>query len=344
MSQHRARDPRRPRVDIASGHPARIDRGDVLSGSLAPQRAPGLPDSVTARAPAKLNLHLSVGRLRSDGFHDITTVFQALALFDEVTVSAAPTLTVSVRGEGQRDVPLGADNLAMRAALALAELAGCEAVGKLLIHKAIPVAAGLAGGSADAAAALLACDALWGTAVDRAALLGLAAGLGSDVPFALTGGTALGTGRGEHLSPVLAVGRWHWVLAVAEDGLATPNVYRELDRQRDGAPPVPTEPLDALINALRSGDPAALGPALGNDLQSAALALRPDLRRTLLAGAELGAIGCVVSGSGPTCAFLAVSSAEAVQLAAELAGAGVCRTVRAAYGPVGGARIMPVEN
>lgn len=316
----------------------------MLSRPLAPQRAPGLPDSVTARAPAKLNLHLSVGELSPNGFHDITTVYQAVALFDEVTATASPTLSVSVHGEGRRKVPLDADNLAMRAALALAELTGCEPVGRLSIHKAIPVAGGLAGGSADAAAALLACDALWGTALDRAALIELAAGLGSDVPFALTGGTALGTGRGEQLSPVLATGRWHWVLAVAEGGLATPDVYRELDRLRDGNPPVPTEPLDALINGLRSGDPAALGPALGNDLQPAALSLRPDLRRTLAAGAELGAIGCVVSGSGPTCAFLAASSDEALQLAAELAGAGVCRTVRAAYGPVGGARILPVEG
>lgn len=315
----------------------------MLSRPLSPQRVPGLPDSVTARAPAKLNLHLSVGGLRQDGFHSLTTVYQAVALFDEVTATASPTLSVSIHGEGEREVPLDADNLALRAAMALAELAGCEPVVSLRINKAIPVAAGLAGGSADAAAALLACDALWGTGVDRAALLDLAAGLGSDVPFALTGGTALGTGRGEHLSPVLAVGRWHWVLAVAEGGLATPDVYRELDRQRDGRPPMPTEPVEALINALRSGDPAALGPALGNDLQSAALALRPELRRTLAAGGELGALGCLVSGSGPTCAFLAPSAAEAAQLAAEITRAGVCRTARAAYGPVGGALIKPVE-
>lgn len=315
----------------------------MLSRPLFPQRAPGLPASVTARAPAKLNLQLSVGELRADGFHDLTTVFQAVALFDEVTATAAPALTISVRGEGQGEVPLDADNLAMHAALALAERTGIEPVVNLHINKAIPVAAGLAGGSADAAAALIACDALWGTALDRAALLELAAGLGSDVPFALTGGTVLATGRGEHMSPVLAFGRWHWVLAVADGGLATPDVYRELDRQRDGKPVQPTQPHAALINALRAGDPAALGSALSNDLQSAALALRPGLRRTLAAGAELGAIGCLVSGSGPTCAFLTASSDQAVQLAAELAGAGVCRTVRAAYGPVGGARIMPIE-
>lgn len=309
---------------------------------MSPQRAPVLPDSVTARAPAKLNLHLSVGPVRTDGFHDVTTVYQAISLFDEVTATASPRLSISVRGEGEGEVPLDEDNLAMRAALAVAELTGCRPVGRLAIRKAIPVAAGLAGGSADAAAALLACDALWGTALDRATLLDLAAGLGSDVPFALTGGTALGTGRGERLSPVLAAGRWHWVLAVAAGGLATPEVYRELDRQHDGrAPSTTPEPLDTVMNALRSGDPATLGPALGNDLQPAALALRPDLRRTLGAGAELGAAGCIVSGSGPTCALLAASAEDALRLAAQLAGAGVCRTVRVADGPVGGARLVP---
>jgi len=308
---------------------------------VSPQRTPELPESVTARVPAKLNLRLSVGPLRRDGFHDITTVYQAVSLFDEVTATASQQLSISVRGEGEGEVPLGADNLAMRAAVALADAAGCEPVGKLTINKAIPVAAGLAGGSADAAAALLACDALWGTALSRATLLELAAELGSDVPFALTGGTALGTGRGELLSPVLAAGRWHWVLAVAAGGLATSHVYRELDRQCDGIARVTTEPTDVVINALRSGDPAILGRALANDLQSAALSLRPDLRRTLTAGDELGAVGRMVSGSGPTCAFLTASADDAVRLAAELAGAGVCRTVRVAHGPVGGARLLP---
>ncbi len=313
----------------------------MLSHPPLPQRVSELPDSVTVRAPAKLNLHLRVGELRSDGFHDITTVYQALSLFDEITASPAATLSVSVRGEGAGEVPLDAGNLAVRAAVALADKTGCEPAARLTISKAIPVAAGLAGGSADAAAALIACDALWGTALDRATMLELAAGLGSDVPFALTGGTALGTGRGELLSPVLAAGRWHWVLAVADGGLSTPDVYRELDRQRDRDGPAASYPFDRLVNALRSKDPVALGPALSNDLQAAALALRPDLRRTLTAGADLGALGCVVSGSGPTCAFLAASADDAIRLAAELAGADVCRTVRVAGGPVPGARILP---
>ncbi len=298
------------------------------------------PAPVTARAPAKLNLHLSVGPVRDDGYHELTTVYQALSLYDEVTATPAAALSVSVHGEDAALVPLDDNNLAARAARALAAAAGVEPLVSLEIVKAIPVAGGLAGGSADAAATLVACDALWGTSMDRAALLDIAAGLGSDVPFALTGGTALGTGRGERLAPVLAIGRWHWVLAVAESGLSTPDVYRELDRKREHDVLLAAEPLDALINALRSGEPASLGDALSNDLQVAALSLRPALRRTLDAGEDLGSTGRLISGSGPTCAFLASSADDAVRLAAALAGAGVCRTVRAAYGPVAGARVV----
>ncbi|MEP6695598.1 MAG: 4-(cytidine 5'-diphospho)-2-C-methyl-D-erythritol kinase [Pseudonocardiales bacterium] len=295
---------------------------------------------MTVRAPAKLNLHLSVGPLRDDGFHELTTVYQAVSLYDEVTATPADELSVTVGGEDRALVPLDEGNLAVRAALALAKAAGIEPLVRLDIVKAIPVAGGLAGGSADAAAALVACDSLWGTAMDRALLLDIAAGVGSDVPFALTGGTALGTGRGERLAPVLAIGRWHWVLAVAESGLSTPEVYRELDRKRESDVMLAAEPVDRLINALRSGEPASLGDALSNDLQAAALSLRPSLRRTLAAGEDLGSAGRVISGSGPTCAFLASSADDALRLAAALAGAGVCRTVRAAYGPVAGARVM----
>jgi 4-diphosphocytidyl-2-C-methyl-D-erythritol kinase len=302
------------------------------------------PAPVTVRAPAKLNLHLSVGPLRDDGYHDLTTVYQAVSLYDEVTATPANALSVSAHGEDAALVPLDGGNLALRAAVALAQAAGIDPLVRLDIVKAIPVAGGLAGGSADAAAALVACDALWATAMDRDALLDIAAGLGSDVPFALTGGTALGTGRGERLAPVLAIGRWHWVLAVAESGLSTPDVYRELDRRRQRDVMLATEPLDALINALRSGQPASLGDALSNDLQVAALSLRPALRRTLDAGEDLGSTGRLVSGSGPTCAFLASSGDDAVRLAAALAGAGVCRTVRTAYGPVVGARVVPAAD
>ena len=242
-------------------------------------------------------------------------------------------------------LPLDRGNLVWRAAVLLAERAGVQPAVRLDVVKGIPVAGGLAGGSADAAATLVACDALWGTGMDRADLLELAAELGSDVAFSLTGGTALGTGRGERLTPVLATGRWHWVFAIAGDGLSTPRVYGELDRIRSAgrAAAAAGEP-DRLINALRTHDPAALGRLLANDLQAPALALRPELRRTLRVGLDLGALGAVVSGSGPTCAFLARSREAAVRLAAALAGAGVCRTVRVAYGPVSGARVVATET
>jgi len=291
------------------------------------------------RVPAKVNLHLAVGPRRDDGFHELLTVFHAVALYDEVTATPARDLSIGIRGEGADELPQGRDNLAWRAAELLAERAGVAPTVRLDLRKGIPVAGGLAGGSADAAAALVACDALWGTGMDRAELTELAAQLGSDVAFALAGGTALGTGRGERLTPVLATGRWHWVFAVARDGLSTPAVYAELDRMRSvGEPPSAGAP-DSLINALRSHDPLRLGTLLANDLQAAAVSLRSELRRTLRIGVELGALGGVVSGSGPTCAFLATSREAAVRLAASLAGAGVCRTVRVAHGPVPGARI-----
>ena len=291
------------------------------------------------RVPAKVNLHLAVGDRRDDGYHELMTVFHAVSLCDEVTATPARDLSLSVHGEGADQLPVGESNLAWRAAVLLASRAGVDPTVHLDLVKRIPVAGGLAGGSADAAAALVACDALWGSSMAREELLELATELGSDVAFALTGGTALGTGRGERLTPVLAPGRWHWVLAVAEGGLSTPAVYGELDRLRAGDIPR-VGPPDAMIEALRSHDPRRLGGLLGNDLQAATLVLRPDLRHTLRAGTELGALGGLVSGSGPTCAFLALSHEQAVRLAAALAGAGVARTVRVAHGPVAGARVV----
>jgi 4-diphosphocytidyl-2-C-methyl-D-erythritol kinase len=295
---------------------------------------------VTARAPAKVNLCLCVGPRREDGYHDLQTVFQAVGLHDEVDVERADALAVQVSGEGADAVPTDATNLAVRAVQALAELTGQDPAVAVHLRKGIPVAGGMAGGSADAAAALVACDALWGTGLDRAALSAVAAGLGSDVPFCLHGGTALGTGRGERLTPVLGQGSFSWVLALAEGGLSTPAVYGELDRQRAAGTPVLARDPSRVLQALRTGDARQLGRALSNDLQEAALALRPGLRTVLEAGAEHGAIGAVVSGSGPTCAFLARDEAAAIALAATLAGLGICRTVRRAEGPVPGARVV----
>jgi 4-diphosphocytidyl-2-C-methyl-D-erythritol kinase len=307
------------------------------------------PDAVVARAPAKVNVHLAVGPLRPDGFHELRTVYLAVSLYDTVTARPGEGLTLTVSGEGTGGasgadrVPQDRTNLVWRAAELLARHAGVPADADLDVTKTIPAAAGLAGGSADAGATLVALDALWGTRASRADLTALAAELGSDVPFSLLGGVALGTERGERLSPVLARQRWDWVLGIAEVGLSTPAVYAELDRLRaegrvpDGAELAPAEPV---IAALRSGPPAALAGALLNDLQAPAVSLRPALRRALAAATDAGAPGALVSGSGPTVAALAADQHGALGLAATLAGAGVFRTVRAVHGPVPGARLV----
>jgi len=298
------------------------------------------------RAPAKLNLSLAAGRLRADGFHDLTTVFHAVGLYDEVVLTRADELSVTVTdGPGARgagDVPLDATNLAVRAVALVAAQTGSDARVAISITKGIPVSGGCAGGSADAAAALVGADALWGTGLSKGELSGLAAQLGSDVPFALHGGTALGTGRGEQLTEVLERGEYSWVLAVSEGGLSTPAVYAELDRQREAGPVAVASSPDAVLSALRQGDAPALGRALGNDLEPAALALRPALRPVIEAARSLGAAGAVVSGSGPTVAVLARDEAHAHALAAGLVGRGVCSDVRRAVGPVGGARVVEV--
>lgn len=268
------------------------------------------------------------------------TVYHAVSLLDQVRATESDTLTLTVAGEGAADLPDADDNLAVRAARALAKFAGVSPAVQLALTKSIPVAGGLAGGSADAAATLVACDALWKTDLDRDALITVAATLGCDVPFLVVGGTALGTGRGELVAPVLTEGTYHWVLALAAGGLATPKVFAEIDRRRAAGPLLGAGAPDELLASLRMADPVALGRLLVNDLEPAAVGLHPKLRRTLAAGRDHGAVGALVSGSGPTCAFLARSDDHAERLAAALAGAGVCRTVRVAEGPVPGARIV----
>ncbi len=303
-----------------------------------------VPSPVVVRAPSKVNLHLGVGDLRPDGYHDLTTVFQALSLGDELELAPSASLTVRVSGEGAAEVPTDRTNLVWKAAVRLAHLAGRAPLVEIAIAKGIPVAGGMAGGSADAAAALVGLNELWDLGLGRDELSAVAAELGSDVPFALHGGTALGTGRGERLLPVLSRNTFHWVLALAKDGLSTPSVFRELDRLRaEGDPPRLGDP-QQLMQALAAGDPHTLAPLLGNDLQAAALSLKPELRRTLRAGVGAGALAGLVSGSGPTCAFLCETEEAAIAVAAELAGAGVCRSVRTASGPVPGARVLDAET
>jgi 4-diphosphocytidyl-2-C-methyl-D-erythritol kinase len=301
------------------------------------------PESVTVRAPGKVNLYLRVGELEDSGYHQVHTVLQAVSLYDELTATApavAGDITMAVEGEGAQELSTGADNLVIRAARLLAEKTGQSSGVHVAVRKAIPVAAGMAGGSADAAGTLVACDALWGTGLSRDELQELAAELGSDVPFSFHGGTALGTGRGEQLSPVLSRGSYLWVFALADGALSTPVVYGELDRYRSELPrPKLSEPRE-LLRALRQSDAAALGHALANDLQAPAIRLRPSLAPLLEAGRQRGALGAIVSGSGPTCAFLAKDEAHQVDLASALAGAGLCRAVRVASGPVSGARVI----
>lgn len=301
------------------------------------------PGTVTAAASAKINLALLVGDRRPDGYHALATLFQAVDLADTLTVTgSADGLRLAVDGPEAAGVPTGPDNIALAALRVLARHTGHDltssgvAVG---LTKRIPAAAGLAGGSADAAAALVAGDALWHTRVPRAELLDLAAALGADVPFCLAGGTAVGTGRGDLLAPALTRGPFHWVLALADTRLATPAVFAELDRSRPRSTPEPVL-APAVLAAVRAGDAAALGPLLVNDLQPAALALAPRLRQVLDTGTDLGALGAVVCGSGPTCAFLAADRKSAMRLAAALAGAGVARQVLAVAGPAAGARIV----
>lgn len=314
-------------------------------GSTASEWVP--TGSVTVRVPGKVNLYLAVDDLREDGYHELTTVFHAVSLTDEVTVRNADVLSVTLSGEGVEVLPTDERNLAWRAAVLLADHVGRAPDVAIAIDKSIPVAGGMAGGSADAAGVLVAMNTLWELGVPRRDLHALAARLGSDVPFALHGGTALGSGRGEELATVLARNTFHWVLAFAHRGLSTPKVFGELDRLRADAsrdePPRAEEP-EPVLAALASGDAAELASLLGNDLQPAALSLYPELRRTLRAGVEAGALAGIVSGSGPTCAFLCASATAAVDVGAELAGAGVCRTVRVASGPVHGARVVPAPS
>jgi len=296
--------------------------------------------TVTVRVPAKVNVQLAVGGARPDGFHDLANVFLAVGLYDEVTVTPADELRVTCTGPDAAQVPLDRTNLAARAALELARRYGIDPAVHLHIDKDIPVAGGMAGGSADGAGALLACDTLWGTNASREELLDICAELGSDVPFSLVGGAALGTGRGERLRPLEVGGTFHWVFAMAERGLSTPAVFREFDRMHEGADvPEPVASQD-LLDALAKGDAGALARTVSNDLQPAALSLFPALADTLAAGRAAGALAALVSGSGPTTAFLAPDAESARTVGQVLLASGTCRAVRVTESPAPGATVL----
>ena len=304
------------------------------------------PETVHVRAPGKINVYLGVGARHDDGYHALATVFQAVSLFEDVYARHDDGFSLEVDGDVDvSGVPLDDRNLAVRAAKLLASATGYQGGVALRIRKSVPVAGGMGGGSADAAAALVACDTLWGTGLTLPQLHELAARLGADVPFALHGGTAVGTGRGDQLNPALARGRFDWVLVPSADGLSTPEVYGRLDEHRaeNGAladdPPLSLDVPIPVLQALRSGDAASLAASMHNDLEVAALLARPDLGDLISAGLGAGALSGIVSGSGPTVAFLCESEDAARYVQSGLAEAG--HEALIAHGPVPGARIIP---
>lgn len=301
------------------------------------------PAPVTVRVPAKVNLELLVGPLREDGFHTLSTVYQAVSLHDDVTVALSDDWGCSVVGPYADVVPANASNLALRAARLLADETAVDTPVHVSIAKSIPVAGGMAGGSADAAAALVACDRLWALGLSTEELEEYAAELGSDVPFLIRGGTAMGSGRGERLAPVLARGSYHWVFAISDIGLSTPEVYAKCDVLRGDTGVAAPAPNPELMSALRSGDPHVLAPLLSNDLQEAAISLRPELGEVLASGMEFGALGGIVSGSGPTVAFLVEDVESAIDLTVALTATSAAREVRKAVGPVHGAHVIPAR-
>ena len=319
----------------------------VTAGPRDPSTPPprsGSASSVRVEAPGKVNLFLSVGASGTDGYHQLTTVFQAVRLIETVTarrqsVRDRGTVTLTLE-EPDADVPTDASNLAMRAAELLAETTGVSEGVDLLLRKRVPVAGGMAGGSADAAATLVACNILWGTGLSLLELSALAARLGADVPFPLTGATAVGSGRGDLVTPIMTRGSYHWVFALAGEGLSTPAVFRRFDELTGtGAPAVRDVP-EVLTSALRAGDAPALAASLHNDLQAAALDLRPELAQVIAVAEEAGALRAIVSGSGPTIAALVENPAGAQRVSRALMASGLVADVLRADAPVAGARVV----
>jgi 4-diphosphocytidyl-2-C-methyl-D-erythritol kinase len=297
------------------------------------------------RAPGKVNLTLRVGPVGADGYHPLATIFQAVSLFEEVTatqVAPGSGISLTVSGPQAEVVPTDETNLAWRAAALLADRTGLAADVALHITKGVPVAGGMAGGSADAAAALVACDALWDAGVPRAELVEMAAELGSDVPFSLLGHTAAGTGRGDLLTPAMTRGEFYWCFATQREGLSTPAVYRRFDELAGPSTPdvAPAADDTELMHALRAGDAVALGKALHNDLETPALDLRPELAEVLGVATDAGALGVIVSGSGPTVAALGRSRQHALALGAAWTAADVVDAVWTATGPAPGTQIV----
>jgi 4-diphosphocytidyl-2-C-methyl-D-erythritol kinase len=298
-------------------------------------------ERVVVRVPGKINLQLSVGPLQSDGYHGLATVFQAVSLYDELKIKISDEPGIRITSEGRNEfLPLNKDNLAYKAAELMAKKYELDAGFDIAIKKEIPISGGMAGGSADAGATIVALDSLFSLGLKRDVMEQIGAELGADVPFTISGGTAIGTGRGDRITPVLARGSYFWVLALSSSGLSTPAVFKECDRLREGMQVSQPHISDALMHAISAGDAKALGAALSNDLQSAACSLKPALRLILDVGLDYGALGGLVSGSGPTVAFLAENEEHALDLVVALTSSGVVGNVVRVTGPVPGARVI----
>ena len=319
------------------------------SSEPCPARSCGGATTVRVEAPGKVNLFLSAGAPGADGYHPLTTVFQAVRLIETVTArsqshAARGSITLSL--EEDAAVPTDSSNLAVRAARLLAETTGVTDGVDLTIRKRVPVAGGMAGGSADAAATLTACNTLWGTDLGPDELRDLAARLGADVPFPLLGATAVGHGRGDRLTPLMTRGRYLWVLAfAARGGLSTPAVFSRFDELAAASPSkragaAPADVPEEMTAALRVGDARALAAALHNDLQEAAVSLRPELAEVIGVAEGAGALRAIVSGSGPTVAALVPDATSATRVVRALtASTLVGQTVRV-DAPVAGARVV----
>lgn len=278
-------------------------------------------ERVVVEAPAKVNLSLQVGKLREDNYHDLCTVFVALTLTDTVTLTRKEEqITFELQGGDEESLGPVEKNLAVRAAHLIRDTYGDPSMGAhILLEKRIPVAAGLAGGSADAAATLLACSELWGLRLSRMDLMDLGAQLGADVPFALLGGVAIGRGRGDELAPVLFRGTYHWVIVYQEDGLSTAEAFNMLDfeRSRNGVASLNRE--EEVLRSLMTGDPSLLAMALSNDFQELVREARPEIDQLFEFIDETEALGAVLCGSGPSVAFLCPDLSTAYGLSSQIA-------------------------
>lgn len=270
-------------------------------------------------APAKLNLFLRVLGRRSDEFHEIETLVQPLTMADGVEARLRDEgYELRVVGEYADEVPPGEDNLALRAALVLAEEAKIAKGTQLLLVKRIPVAAGLGGGSADAAAALRALDLLWDCGLGTDALVKLAARIGSDVPALVRGGPHLARGKGERVEPVRVMRTW-WALVTPSFAVRAGEAYGWWDEYGG---PVGRDPA-RLLAALEGDDLSAVGHLLFNDLEVPVSAKHAAIRAARSALLEAGALGAVMCGSGPAVAGLARDARHAEELAAAVGGEAV---------------------